>query len=217
MPDAVLRAPQPVQRGWLYSLLLHALGALVLLGLGRIVAVHPPPQKPVIPIDLVFAAPGAPAPRAAPRPARVDTTPHPARVSPDAVRPPADPLDAQLARLAQARAPDTGLPSDAGAGGGRGGGYTVRDLVRAQILQHWGPDARAAVSVALHVHIAPDGRLVSVTVVDQQRFASDAAFRDVAIALRNAVTLSSPFKLPRGLPASALDFTLDIAPQDMVR
>lgn len=217
MPEAVLRAPTPDQRGWVYSLVLHVLGAALLLGLGRILAVAPAPQKPVIPIELVFGAPGAPTPQAAPHPARIDATPHPVRVSPEALRPPADPLDAQLARLAQARAPDRGLSSDAGAGGSGQGGYTVRDLVRAQILRHWGPDARAAVSVGLHVRIAPDGRLLSVTVIDQQRFASDATFRDVAISLRNAVTLSSPFTLPRGLAASALDFTLDIAPQDAVR
>lgn len=201
--------------GWCYSLALHALGILALLWLGRALALPPRPQKPLIPIELVFGPAGEGAITAAPQPVRRDTTPHPAAVRPDAVRPPVDPLQAQLAALAQLRAPDTGLAQTQGSGGaGRGGGYTIKDLVRAQILRHWGPDARSAISVDLHVVIAPGGKLLSVAIVDQKRFADDAAFRDIAISMRNAVTLSSPFDLPPNVPPGALDFILDISPQN---
>lgn len=205
--------------GWCWSLALHALGLWALLAAGHILTPVLKPEKPLIPIDIVFGPPeqqaGQGAVSAAPQPARRDTTPHPAAVRPDAVRPPADPLEAQLAALAQLRASDTGLTQSQGAGGsGQGGGYTIKDLVRAQILRHWGPDARSPISVGLHVVIAPGGKLLSVAIIDQQRFAQDAAFRDIAISMRNAVTLASPFDLPANIPASALNFTLDISPQD---
>lgn len=201
--------------GWCWSLALHVLGLWALLAAGRLLMPPPRPEKPMIPIDIVVGPKGEGAVSAAPQPLRRDATPHPAAVRPQAVKPPADPLQAQLAALAQLRAPDTGLAGTQGTGGaGTGGGYTIKDLVRAQILRHWGPDARAAIRVGLHVVIAPGGKLLSVSVIDQQRLADDAAFRDVAISMRNAVTLSSPFDLPPNVPASALDFTLDISPRD---
>lgn len=215
-PMAIPRAPQR-QTGWMYAVALHLLAGFLLLMLGRQLGPHIPRDKPVIPVTVIFGDVGQGERIAAPSPAPRETTPRPARVRPDAPRPTADPLDAKLAALAQLRAPNAGIAESAGAGGS-GGGYTIRDLVRAQILRHWGVTAGAApVDVALHIVIARSGVLLQVAVVDQARFAGDAPFRDVAISARNAATLSSPFELPQGVAASALDFIITLNPRDASR
>lgn len=209
--------PKRHDRGWLYSLALHGLALLLLLWTGRMLKTPLAQQKPLIPVEIIFGSGGLGERAAAPQAARAETTPHPVRVRPQSPRPVMDPLDARLAALSQARAADTGLAEGGGDAGG-GTGYTIQDLVRAQILRHWGPNVQeATIAVALHVVIKKGGKLAKVEVVDQDRFSHDAAFRDVAISLRNATTLSSPFELPPNVPASALDFTIMLSPHDALR
>jgi hypothetical protein len=56
-----------------------------------------------------------------------------------------------------------------------------------------------------------------VEIADLSRHKNDAAWRDIAIAARNAVLLSSPFQLPASLEGKGLDFTLTLDPHDTLR
>ena len=59
-----------------------------------------------------------------------------------------------------------------------------------------------------------DGRVIFAKILDQQRYKTDAAWREVALSARNAVLLSSPFSLPAGHYKTVMDMTLRFDPKD---
>jgi len=216
-----------------FSLLLH--GVLLLAALWYL-AHRPQTQPPIfraLPVDLVIGgtlgqgrtAPAARLQTAVPHP---DSAPAPAGTRPDSVREPVDPLSARLRALAQLQAPETALPdadnggarNDGGAGGGEGN-YALRDFIRAQILRRWLPDLGIAgarnLPVVIRVRLLRSGVIDEVIVVDQARFHSDGAFRNMALSARNAALLASPIRLPPGRYDRVTVLTIDLDPKAVLR
>ena len=184
---------------------------------GRLASVAPPRQAPrEAPKQLPSAA--APAPSAAPSTSQL---------APDALPPPqSDRLQTQLEALAQLRAPGaSGASGRAAAGSGAGtgplGAYSVKDLIRAQVQRRWNLRldelGEHNFVVSIHVVLARDGTVMTAEIVDQKRFASDAAFYSIAISARNAVLLSSPLALPSGISDDDMDVTLNLNTRDVLR
>jgi hypothetical protein len=223
------------------SLLLHLLfGILLFYLLFRPAAAPPQPQLRYLPVDLVrltqqTASPRAPLRAEAPRmamlrPAReLPSTPRrPVSLSPERKLPQPDVLEVRLRALAKLRQPDSVLPhldngaSDeaaASAEPGADAGYRVRDFIRAQVERRWSLDLTRArdVVILLHVVLQRDGNVDRAEIIDRARFASDPAWRAVALSARNAVLLSSPLNFPAGYPHRRTDLVLALNPKDALR
>jgi hypothetical protein len=210
------------------SLLLHLAIALLALWWGM---THPvtrqPPLKAML-VDLVTApviAPGPPGGAEEPLRAPVPTAPKVQGVRPKAQTPPPDELESRIAALAQLRAPDTALPAadngaSAGTGNG-GGGYSLADFVRAQILRRWWPQLEGGASggmpVAIRLKMTRAGVISDVEIVDQNRFVTDKLFRSMAISARNAAMLASPISLPPGKYDAVMDIAITLDPKSVLR
>jgi hypothetical protein len=210
------------------SLLLHLAIALLALWWGM---THPvtrqPPLKAML-VDLVTApviAPGPPGGAEEPLRASVPTAPKVQGVRPKAQTPPPDELESRIAALAQLRAPDTALPAadngaSAGTGNG-GGGYSLADFVRAQILRRWWPQLEGGASggmpVAIRLKMTRAGVISDVEIVDQNRFVTDKLFRSMAISARNAAMLASPISLPPGKYDAVMDIAITLDPKSVLR
>lgn len=171
------------------------------------------------------SAPAEAAPRlqapAPPRAKAVVTSP----VSP---KPPAaepDPLEARLKAFSQLRLPDAARPAapkprdgagdaarDAGSRStesGRGQGYSVKDVLRAQIERHWHIDrdqlGAAEMEIQIVLTIDRDGGVRSVQVLADPRREGDALYRALARSARMAVLNSAPFHLPGHLATADED------------
>ena len=172
-------------------------------------------------------------PRAAEAPAiQRPTIPNPPAQSPAPAELPRDELETKLQGLAALRAPQTDPRLLNGAGRfaddvegngsarGRGAGYSVKDYIRAQVERRWNLDTAALgtrnFAIAIHVVIAADGSVTKAEIVDQKRYVTDADYRSIARAARNAVILSSPFALPSDA-SGVVDITLDLYPRDTLR
>jgi hypothetical protein len=230
-------------QGFACSLLLHGLFGLLIFWL--ILRPVQQPQQSLarfLPIDLVQPAPQstsppqplkAPVPREArSRPAReVPSSPHaPVALSPSRKQPPPDALEIRLRQLARLRQPDSTIPhpdngasdeaatSDSAAPGAMAA-YHVRDFLQAQVERRWNLDLKHArnVTILIHVVVARDGTIDHADIVDRARYASDAAWRSLALSARNAVLLSSPLDLPSGYKAGPIDATLALNPKDVMR
>jgi hypothetical protein len=197
-------------------------------------AVAPPRQSnSTAPGRLASVSPPRPAPRespkqippaAAPAPTVAPSTVQPA---PDALPPPqSDRLQTQLEALAQLRAPGAAgtsgrAPTGSGAGTGPLSAYSVKDLIRAQIQRRWNLKldelGEHNFVVSIHIVLARDGSVMMAEIVDQRRFASDAAFYSIAISARNAVLLASPLALPSGISDDDMDLTLNLNTRDVLR
>ena len=225
------------------SLLLHGLFGLLIFWL--ILRPAQPPQPLLVrflPIDLVQPAPQttsppqavkAAVPRAArSRPARdVPSSPHaPAALAPSRRLPPPDTLEIRLRQLARLRQPDSSIPHpDNGASDeaatsdnatpGATAAYHVRDFLQAQVERRWNLDLNRArnVTILIHIVVARDGTIDHADIVDRARYASDAAWRSLALSARNAVLLSSPLNLPSGYKAGPIDVILALNPKDVMR
>ncbi|HEY3776812.1 MAG TPA: hypothetical protein VGL35_02010 [Rhizomicrobium sp.] len=239
----IATAPRAVAvqgRGLVCSLLLHGLfAALVVFLFARPEA----PQIPLaqfLPIDLVPLAERTPSP---PRKMSIEvakSSMRPSRVVPSSPRTPValsrsqkrqavDPLEIRLRKLAQLRQPDSTMPhpdngasdavSDNNEARGAQPSYRVRDFLRAQVERRWSLDlARAQnITVRIRVVVARDGTVTKAEIVDRGRYASDAAWRAVALSARNAVLLSSPLSLPASAAGAPLDVTLALNPKDASR
>ena len=213
---------QPADRarhppGWMLSAGLHL---LMLLTAFWYLTARPalPPLISALPVDLVMLTPvtrtqisPSPPGRSAPRPAVAP----PAGTRPDAVTPLEDELGSKLQALSQLRAPDGPLNLGAGEGPGNGGGLSLSDYIRAQILRRWVPDLsrfqRRDRPVMLRVSVSAAGVITDVVILDRQQFNGDLLFRNMAIGARNAAVLTSPVRMPPGnWPAvSILEITLD--------
>ena len=130
----------------------------------------------------------------------------PEGVSPKGTREPEDELSARLRALAQLKSTDTALPNAdnsaaPGGGGGDGGGegnYALKDFIRAQILRRWLPDLSIPgarnMPVLVRIRLLKSGVIDDVTIMDQQRFHADKAFRNMALSARDAALLASPIQ-----------------------
>ncbi len=210
------------------SLLLHLV--LVLMALWWSMT-HPaarqPPLKAML-VDLVTAptiVPGPPGGAETPLRATVPVAPKIQGVRPRAETPPPDELESRIAAMAQLRAPDTALPApdngaSAGTGSG-GGGYSLADFVRAQILRRWWPqlesDAARGMPVAIRLKLSRTGMISDVRIVDQTRFTTDKLFRDMALSARNAALLASPISLPPGHYDAVMDIAITLEPKSVLR
>jgi hypothetical protein len=144
-----------------------------------------------------------------------------------------DDFQNRLNALAKLRAPETYVRTLRGAGDtaaqstskdaapGNDTTYGLRDYVRAQILRRWNLDLRApggrSVVVALHIVMKNDGAIAVAEIVDKQRYATDAAYRQIALSARNAALLSSPVALPPGNYPAETAMTLTLDPRDALR
>jgi hypothetical protein len=220
--------------GVLLSLLLH--GLLLLLALWYIA--HRPQaseaQFHVLPVELVIGgtlgqtASTAPAARLQiARPHR-ESAPVPEGTSPEGTKQPEDELAAKLRALAQLKTPDAALPNadnsaaPGGAGSGEGeGNYALKDYIRAQILRRWLPDLSVPgardLPVLVRVRLLKSGVIDTVDVVDQNRFHTDRAFRDMALSARDAALLASPIQWPEGLKQKSQTLTIDLDPKAVLR
>ena len=61
------------------------------------------------------------------------------------------------------------------------------------------------------------GVIDEVTVVDQARFHSDSAFRNMALSARDAALLASPIQLPPGRYERVTVLTIDLDPKAVLR
>lgn len=96
--------------------------------------------------------------------------------------------------------------------------YSLRDYIRAQVMRRWNLDLTApggrAITVALHVIMKANGRISMAEIVDKHRFATDAAYRQIAMSARNAILLSSPIQLPPGNYPAETEMTIRLDPRD---
>lgn len=101
---------------------------------------------------------------------------------------------------------------------GNDAAYSLRDYIRAQVLRRWTLDLAApggrAIVVALHIVMKANGVISTAEVVDRHRYATDAAYRQIAMSARNAVLLSSPIQLPPGTYPAESDMTIRLDPRD---
>jgi hypothetical protein len=237
---AARRYAQENGAGLVGSALLH--GAILLLFLlmlsARASHTITAPEK-FFTVDLVqlgektqspSAAQTAPVPkqRSAPVPVKETTSPTPPeRTAPHKTRDiPLDNFAAKLNALAHMRQNNAHLPalnnaegSDADAARGDPGDeatYAVKDFIRAQVQRKWSVDFSLGRdnTVLIHLQMTKDGRVIFAKIVDQQRYKTDAAWREVALSARNAVLLSSPFSLPAGHYKAVMDMTLRFDPKD---
>lgn len=97
-------------------------------------------------------------------------------------------------------------------------GYRVRDYIRNQVERRWSLNlnqVRAhAFAIRIRIALKPNGEITKADIIDKARFATDAAYRDVALSARNAVLLSSPIALPGGHLSLPLTMTLQLDPRD---
>jgi len=156
--------------------------------------------------------------------APVPAAPKTAGVKSKATTPAPDEMEARIATMAQLRAPDTALPAadnGAGSGEGNGGGYTLADFVRAQILRRWWPqldsDAKRGTPVAIRLKLSRTGEISDVVIVDQTRYINDKLFRNMAISARNAALLASPISLPPGHYDAVMDIAITLDPRAVLK
>lgn len=213
------------------SLVLH--GAALLAAIWYVAHRPEIPQTVfrTLPVDLVIGGnlgqgSATPAARLQATPPRPATSPVQTGTNPQATREPKDELSAKLRALSQMASADTALPqpdngSGAGGAGGGDGNYALKDFIRAQILRHWLPnlDIRGArdLPVLVQVRLLRSGVIDDVTILDQDRFQNDGAFRNMALSARNAAMLASPIQLPPGRYARVTVLTIDLNPKAVLR
>ena len=228
--------------GVLTSGLAHGLALLlILLGFGTIVRPEHVPLHTVF-IDIVHlgeTTASPPAPQKSPTPqqqafARRAATAH----SPDVGALPNpkpvvhDDFLNRLNSLSKLRAPETDTKAIRGQGEteaestsndaapGDEATYSLRDFIRAQILRRWNLDLDAtgarSIVVALRVVMKANGTIASAEIVDRHRYATDAAFRQIAMSARNAILLASPINLPPGNYPKETAMTINLNPRDVL-
>jgi len=188
--------------------------------LGETTESPPAPQKSPVPQQQAFArrAPTAHSPD-------VGALPNPKPVMHD------DFLN-RLNSLSKLRAPETDTQALKGQGEteapstssdatpGDEAMYSLRDYIRAQILRRWNLDLGAngarSIVVALHVVMKSNGSIASAEIIDKHRYATDAAFRQIAMSARNAILLASPINLPVGHYPPETAMTINLNPRDVL-
>lgn len=227
--------------GILLSTLAHGLALLSILYWIRHMPHRAPERAWAVPVDIVrlgeeTMSPPSPAKSALPQQqafARRAATAHSPPVGdlPSTPRP-HDELQNRLNALSRLRAPETDTLALRGAGDARvqtandaptGGGSArgLRDYIRAQILRRWNLDLRApggrSIEVVLRIVMKANGVIAGAEIVDKRRYATDAAYRQIALSARNAALLSSPIVLPAGNYPAETEMTLRLDPRDALR
>lgn len=228
------------------SIALHVLAALaILLFLSRTQTPHPQTVARIFPVDIVrfgeqtMSPPqqtktAIPHERSTRIPVPVSASPRPpVGVAPKKTVAPVDELQAKLHSLAKLQQPDTTLApvddlpnsdtdstSDDAVSGDKAL-YSVRDFIRAAVERRWSLNLSMLGShdfkVRVHVQMTRNGVVTLAEIIDQQRFKTDAAYREIALSARNAVLLSSPFALPPGDYHDGMDMILSLNPRDTLR
>jgi hypothetical protein len=151
-------------------------------------------------------------------------------VAPKKTAPAVDELQAKLRSLARLRQPettfaplvespnsDTDSSSDDAVTGDQAL-YSVRDFIRAAVVRRWSLNLAMLgarnYKVRVHVQMTRKGVVTLAEIIDQQRFKTDATYREIALSARNAVLLSSPFALPPGDYHDGMDMVLSLNPRD---
>jgi hypothetical protein len=235
--EALFEARQE-RRDWIapaLAILLHAM--LLLVGAWYVTHRTALPQTVLrsFPVELVLGGslghtdehPAAQVQIARPHP--VTAAPVKEGVSPKGTKQPVDELSAKLQAFAQLQAPDAKLPnadntaapgSGSGSGGGEGN-YALKDFIRAQILRRWLPDlsfeGARNMPVEVRIRMLSSGVIDDVTIIDQQRFQTDKAFRNMALSARDAALLASPIQLPPGHYQKVTTLTIDLDPKAVLR
>lgn len=178
-----------------------------------------PAQKPALPQP-------APAPKPASRPA---AKPEPLSAE--------EALALRLKALAKLRQPAPPMPPEprqqdgsgnssltatsAAAARARDAAYGVKDIIRAQVIRRWNLHRDAVKlgdwTVAIHIVLNPDGKVLRAEIVDDPRYRSDTAYRDFALSARNAVLMSSPLALPAEAYDIARDIVVDFDPKQVLQ
>jgi len=234
---------QDLAPGWLGSLLLHLLFALLFFALVRNSSQTPGTLVHLIPINIVELGEKTEAPpfkQVASVPqqtmaihTRAPRRSIPASNEPLARQPARDQLASQLVSLSKLREPASSLPvldnsgasdvdaTSADAGTGAHATYSVSDYIRTQVERRWSLDlARLGtrrIPVQLRIELMGSGKVVKVDVLDRNRFVTDAAYHQIALSAKNAVLLSSPIPLPAGQPDIPMYVTLTLNPRDVLR
>lgn len=220
--------------GVLLSLLLHLLLLLATLWYVHHRPVLTETQLHALPVELVLGgtmgqqASTAPATRVQVARPHPESAPVPEGISPKGTKQPEDELSAKLRALAQLKTPDAPLPNadnssaPGGAGSGEGeGNYALKDFIRAQILRRWLPDLSIPgarnLPVLVRLRLLKSGVIDTVYVVDQDRFRTDKAFRDMALSARDAALLASPIQWPGGLTEKSQTLTITLDPKAVLR
>lgn len=241
-----LRGEATLQRawapGWLGSLLLHLLFVLMFLALVRNASQTRQSPVRLVPVNVVQLADNTASPRqqlkaAVPqqRAAVRRSVRHniPVATAPSKTLSPPNAIDAQLRALAKLREPETNLPvlDNSGASNvdatsddadlGAQATYSVRDYIRNQVERRWSINLSRlgghSYVVLIHIELKRNGTITKAEIVDKTRFATDAAYHDIALSARNAVLLSSPIALPAGQLQMPADLTLKLNPKDTLR
>ena len=232
--------------GFAGSVALHAVAALiVLLFLSRTEMPQPQMVTRIFPVDVVHFGDQTMSPpqtqkspiprqRSARIPVPQSASPKPPLgAAPNRTAPPVDELQAKLRSLARLRQPDTSLvplddspnsdtdsTSDDAVSGDQAL-YSVRDFIRAAVVRRWSLNLSMLgthdYKVRVHVQMTRKGVVTLAEIVDQQRFKTDATYREIALSARNAVLLSSPFALPPGDYHDGMDMILSLNPRDTLR
>jgi hypothetical protein len=218
----------------LLSIVLHGLFLLLALWYVAYRPVLTRTQFRALPVELVIgggagqAATAAPATQLQVAPPHPESAPVPEGVSPKGTKQPEDELSAKLRALAQLKTPDAALPNadnttmPGGGGGGDGeGNYALKDFIRAQILRRWLPDLSISgardMPVVVRVRLLKSGVIDDVTIVDQQRFHLDKAFRNMALSARDAALLASPIQIPGTRYEKTQTLTISLDPKAVLR
>jgi len=191
-------------------------------------------SRPLLKLPATFASTSMaladPVPKAA-KPLIVKTangiTPDPAKAKTDASSAEAN-LQSQLQALAQQQQSQAQAGQQNSAQVVEGGQpsysvavYRAKDFIRAQIERHWYLDRRAAgagdFSVALHLELQSDGRVLSAEIIRDSNLAGSEAYRSAASSLRGAALLSSPLVIPEGQYEALKDIELTFRPKDALQ
>jgi hypothetical protein len=220
--------------GALLSLLLHGLLVVMALWyLGHRPALTPD-QLRAFPVELVIggtmgqSTSTAPSARLQVARAHPQSAPVPEGTSPKGTREPLDEFSAKLRALAQLKSADTALPNadnsaapgESGDGSGEGN-YALKDFIRAQILRRWLPDLSLPgarnMPVLVRIRLLKSGVIDDVAIVDQSRFHTDSAFRNMALSARDAALLASPIQIPGTRYEKTQTLTINLDPKAVLR
>lgn len=104
---------------------------------------------------------------------------------------------------------------------GQQGMEGLKDFLRAQIERRWEFDVQNMgeldIVVSIHVVLGFDGTVKSAEIVPDPRHTDEPGYRALARSARNAVLISSPLRLPPGMPDAFRDITLNFRPKDVTR
>ena len=229
-------ADRSLVRGLAWSVACHGLAFVLAALLLPAVMLPPPADLQTVAVTLVrledvtaspqlgkAAVPAQPA--ASTRPQHTESPK--ARPSQTGIKPSPDSFDAKLRAIE--RQMEQSRQNQSGDGVqtaftnrlGARAGYSIKDFVTAQIQQHWNFDAAKLASagwvISVHVALSSTGVVEAVEILEDPRFHENPAYRALAKSVRDAVVITSPVRLPAGLPPAQRDMVLQFDPRLVLR